>query len=217
VINGKIYVSGGLLGIRSYTDALYMYNPATNRWIRKRPMPAATYDGVTGVINNQLYVLTSCPEDECPVEIRRAFYRYDPATNQWTTLPTPPMTVGTSIAGTIGKKFYVTSGFGTNQVGVYDPVTNAWTIRTATGQAPSNSRGLAVQGKLFALNIDDWNPDGTVSTSIRVYDPATNVWTSRAPVNLGHIGRLALVARDGSPRIEMVGGPRPGNNLQYTP
>jgi len=36
-------------------------------------------------------------------------------------------------------------------------------------------------------------------------------------VTLKQTGRLALVHRDGGPRIEMVGGIRPGNNLQYTP
>jgi N-acetylneuraminic acid mutarotase len=215
VINGKIYISGGLMRYKVYSDALYIYDPATNRWSPKQPMPATTYGGATGVINNQLYVLTSCDQEDCSEHVRRAFYRYDPATDRWTSLPIPPMTVGKSIAGTIGKKFYATGG--NDQVGVYDPVTNAWTIRSASGEVPANARGLAVQGKLFALNIDDWNADGTVSTTIRVYDPATNAWTSRAPVNLKHIGRLAQVVRDGSARIEMVGGPRPGNNLQYTP
>jgi hypothetical protein len=36
-------------------------------------------------------------------------------------------------------------------------------------------------------------------------------------VTLKQIGRLALVHRNGGGRIEMVGGTRPGNNLQYTP
>lgn len=214
VINGKIYISGGLSSFKAYTEALYMYDPATNRWSQKQHMPESNEGGVTGVINDQLYVLTGCSTEDCSDQIN-AFYRYNPATDQWTRLPAPPSGLGRSIAGTIGKKFYVTWNNG--QVGVYDPVTNSWTARTAGGEVPFNATGLALQARLYALNLDHGNPDGTITTSIRVYDPATNVWTARAPVTLKQVGRLALVHRDGSPRIEMVGGVRPGNNLQYTP
>jgi N-acetylneuraminic acid mutarotase len=214
VINGKIYISGGLSSFKSYTEALYMYDPATNRWTQKAFMPGSNEGGATGVINNRLYVLTSCFTEDCsPLGV--SFYRYDPSTDQWTSLPTPAINTMHSIAGTIGKKFYVTGNNG--QVAVYDPVANSWNSRTATGDVPFNATGLAAQAKLFALNLDHGNPDGTITTSIRVYDPATNAWTKRPSRILRQIGRLALVHRDGGARIEMVGGRRPGNNLQYTP
>ena len=215
VINGKIYISGGLTSYKGHTDALYMYDPAVNRWSVKQPMPESNYNGVTGVINNQLYVFTGCDQEDCTDRIR-AFYRYDPATDRWTSLPIP-LSGGGRVAGTIGKKFYVTGG--TSEIQVYDPATNTWTKRTATGEVPTDVRfgGLALQAKLYALNVDQWNSDGTLITSIRVYDPVTNVWTKRPPVTLRQYGSLALVQRDGGPRIEMVGGPRPGNNQQYTP
>jgi N-acetylneuraminic acid mutarotase len=177
-------------------------------------MPESNEGGATGVINNQLYVLTGCTTEDCS-DASMAFYRYNPATDQWTKLPVPPISTMHSIAGTIGKKFYASGSNG--QVAVYDPVTNSWTTRTATGDVPFNAAGLTLQAKLYALNLDHGNPDGTITTSIRVYDPATNVWTKRPQRILRQIGRLALVQRDGGPRIEMVGGTRPGNNLQYTP
>jgi hypothetical protein len=53
---------------------------------------------------------------------------------------------------------------------------------------------------------------------MHVYDPGTNAWTSRAPVTIKvPRGPLTRVFRDGSPRIEIVGGLRPGNNIQYIP
>lgn len=214
VINGKIYISGGLSSYKNYTEALYMYDPATNRWTRKQFMPESNEGGATGVINNQLYVLTGCSAEDCSDD-GIAFYRYDPPTDQWTKLPAPPGSIMHSIAGTIGKKFYASGSNG--QVAVYDPIANNWTVKTATGDVPFNAAGLPAQAKLFALNLDHGNPDGTITTSIRVYDPATNVWTKRPSRILRQIGRLALVQRDGGPRIEMVGGTHPGNNLQYTP
>jgi hypothetical protein len=42
-----------------------MYDPATNKWTRKRDMPAYTWGGITGVINNKLYVLTCTVGEDC--------------------------------------------------------------------------------------------------------------------------------------------------------
>lgn len=51
-----------------------------------------------------------------------------------------------------------------------------------------------------------------------VYDPATDTWRERAPLptvrrDLG----ASRVVVNGEPRIEAVGGARPGNNVQYGP
>lgn len=217
VINGKIYVSGGLVGgggRNRILKTLFRYDPATDTWTRKRDMPNTTAGGVTGVIKNQLYVLTDCDAEECEHFEPAAFYRYDPTTDQWTSLPLPPSELGWSIAGTIGGKFYVTDG---SRVGVFDPATNGWTLKTPAGQVSSIAEGVALQAKLYALSVGLRNPDGTLPTRINVYDPATNAWTSRAPVNLKQVSAMTRVQQDGSPRIEMVGGARPGNNLQYIP
>ncbi|HEV8177290.1 MAG TPA: hypothetical protein VGP44_06330, partial [Gemmatimonadales bacterium] len=72
-----------------------------DRLIRKADMPQPTADGVTGVIDGRLYVLAgTCNDDSPPFDCNEAnsgnrgssrrFYRYDPATNNWTTLPSAP-------------------------------------------------------------------------------------------------------------------------------
>jgi hypothetical protein len=67
---------------------------------------------------------------------------------------------------------------------------------------------VALRGKLYVLK------DGSTS----VYDPTTDSWTSKAPMPI----RLATITAskvlvNGQPRIEVVGGTRPGNNLAYIP
>jgi N-acetylneuraminic acid mutarotase len=161
-------------------------------------------------------VYTDCDQEDCDSFEADAFYRYDPVTDRWDRLPLPPGSLGRTVAGTIGGKFYVTSG--SSQIGVYDPATNQWTIKTAAGHPASIFSGVAVQAKLFALSIERHNSDGTSVTVMHTYDPNTNAWTSRAPVTIKvPLGPLTRVVRDGSPRIEIVGGRRPGNNLQYIP
>ena len=59
------------------SSALYVYEPGTNTWTRKQDMPSVLSSsgkrqyggawGVTGVIAGQLYVLTSCYQEEQPI------------------------------------------------------------------------------------------------------------------------------------------------------
>jgi N-acetylneuraminic acid mutarotase len=66
VIGGKIYVSGGRVsGDKRCLQTLFVYDPATNRWTRKQDMPNVAWGGVTGVLNDQLYVLTCEVQEDC--------------------------------------------------------------------------------------------------------------------------------------------------------
>ena len=51
-----------------------------------------------------------------------------------------------------------------------------------------------------------------------MYDPATNLWTTRARMPTGRAaGAASRVVVNGQARIEVVGGSRPGNNVQFIP
>ncbi len=228
VINGKIYISGGI-GIRRIADeSLYLYDPATNTWTRVSSMPAPGFRGVTGVINNQLYVLTGCGGGaDCDPFVPSAFYRYNPATGQWASLPTPTSTHEQGMGGVIGGKFYVVGGQDElNQLDVYDPATNTWTTRTPMplGQFAAGGRwagaGVAVGAKLFVIGGFQRDRGGPI-TAVRtnnVYNPATNTWSTKAPTPTSSAGIVASrVVLSEQQRIEVVGGSRPGTNLQYIP
>ena len=133
VIRAKVYVSGGVTSYKGYQASLYIYDPATNSWTRKHDMPNTTYAGVSGVINDKLYVLTGCDQEDCyPSQADAFFYRYDPAANQWTVFPTPPSLHSGGVGAAIGGKFYVAgNAYGGRQLDVYDPATNRWTTKAS--------------------------------------------------------------------------------------
>jgi len=218
VINRKIYISGGLTGYKAYSAALYVYDPAANSWTRKHDMPNTTFRGVTGVIDGKLYVLTGCDQEDCDRYEPRAFYRYNPVTDRWVSLPTPTSQVGGRMGGVMGKKFYVTGGG--NQLDMYDPATNLWAARAPMPQQHSRGAAAALAGKLYVTGGYQEEPDGTIESVLTtsVYDPTTNTWATRAPMPTAHSDFAASrVVFNGRPRIEVVGGTRPGNNLQYIP
>jgi len=209
VIYRKIYISGGFTSYNGLNFGLYMYNPGTNTWTRKSDPPGTSYGGVTGVIDKKLYVATQCELEICePVSTAygRFLYRYDPLTDQWTTLAPPPRyEVGLKAGGTIGGKLYVTGGG--NKVAVYDPATNQWTLKTTVNQVESVDAGATLGAKLYVFG-----------STTNVYDPATNAWTTLAPPPSPRSRTSATrVVLNGKARIEVVGGASPGNNLAFIP
>ena len=242
VINGKIYVSGGRGPdeLNKPSRALYMFNPSANTWTRKRDIPIVTINGeqriaglgVTGVINNKLYVVAGCFTlpiewyyyvESCPP----LFFRYDPATDGWTRLPSPfGVNTPTSSpfgAGVIGGKFYLTANSDLTydaRFSVYDPATNRWTPKPILGRARTGAATAVLGGKLYVmggyLEGPPWTHERLDLTS--VFNPATNLWSQRARLPSPRDGIAgATVMLNGTPRIEVIGGPAPGNNLQYIP
>ena len=222
MIGGKIYVSGGVTTLRQRQKSLYVYDPSTNIWTRKRDMPHFAWRGVTGVIGDKLYVLPGCDETVSAADCHTAgpwpFYRYDPRTDQWTTLPQPPELHIDAIAGVIGGKFYVAAGDGLGtRLDVFDPVTNAWTTKKALPRQRAWSAGAAVGGKLYVVGGINGSSNTSLGTTL-VYDPKTDTWAipTREPSPRIFVA-ASRVVRDGVARLELVGGLRPGNNLEYTP
>ena len=235
VINGKIYVSGGVRRAKYYRDAFYMYDPATNTWASKRRLPITGFKGVSGVIDGKLYVATSCHwQEDCSYydDYRPPtghtdlwLFRYDPLTDAWTELAIPPGLFGSGglgtmgMGGTIGGKFYVGNGQ-SNVLLVYDPVTNTWTEKATPRALRIGAAFTTLGARLYMVGGVRVNADGTNSEvrATNAYDPATNTWSNLAPLPTSRSWTAAnRVVVNGVQRIELVGGARPGNNLQYIP
>jgi N-acetylneuraminic acid mutarotase len=228
-IDGKIYVSGGFTTFRlsayepSQTSTLYRYDPQTNTWSQLRNMPVSGAGGVTGVINGKLYVLTTCYEDyggyydTCEPS---RFFRYNPATDRWATLPRPHSSYENGTGGVLDGRFYVTAG---SNLEMYDPATNQWTVK-ASPPSPTHwgAAGAVQSAKLYVFGgFAGWNPDDTraAAGTTTIYHPATDTWTEgpSMPYPQWGIAAVSRVMYDGRPWIEIVGGAGPGNNQAFFP
>lgn len=209
-IGSKLYFSGGYdygTGDRVINWFLWAYDPVAKRVIRKANMPKATADGVTGVIDGKLYVLPGTCSGErwpqpgyCETEDIRQLFRYNPATNTWTTRRSAPHFHRSGAAAVIDGKFYVAGGlknFGNQPVAdldVYDPATNTWKTLAPmpTGGA---AIGTVMDGKLFVIS----------GSRAHVYNPRTNRWISRSAPTWGH-DAVVRIRIDGKPYLVAVGG-----------
>jgi N-acetylneuraminic acid mutarotase len=228
VIGGKIYIAGGMEGFSETSSLLWRYDPANDTWIRKRNVPVESSGGVSGAINGKLYVLARCegcdnPDYQSPND-PRFFGVYDPATDHWTPLALPPggRDHQHGAAGVIAGKLYVAGGRTTNALDIYNPATNQWTTGASMGSIRGFTASATVAGKLYVIGGARfvYNSDGTlasvesVTTNSR-YDAATNTWKNLRNAPRG--GAADRVVVNGQPRIELVGGKAPGNNVQYVP
>jgi Kelch motif protein len=232
-IGSKLYFSGGYQycsGSPVSSPQLTAYDVPGDRLIAKAPMPKATADGVSGVINGKLYVLPGNCSGEfwpdphyCEHEPIRQLFRYDPVTDTWKTLARAPHYHANGAGGVIHGKFYVaggtgsstgaTGGSGNAYLDVYDPWSNTWTTLAAMPARRPFAAGAIQNGKL-------WVVAGS-SRSTYVYDPVTNRWATKAPLPTGGATQAAVPVNDTQSHILVVGGEANGEvaapSELYTP
>lgn len=212
-LDGVLYVIGGQTnaGGRNeqsrYTSAVYAFDPKTERWTPRAPMPTARSAMALGVIDGKIYVAGGRPPHG------HDFAVYDPKADRWTTLPDMPTARNHIAAAAIGGKLYVAGGrFGggfrseiTAALEMYDPGTNAWTAKRPMSEARSGLNGIAVDGcfHTFGGEHPTAGPSG-VFPHHEVYDPKTDRWTRLPDMPVPVHGVTGLAYVDGW--IHLPGG-----------
>ena len=227
-IGNKLYLTGGFnsgeddANIAHIWNRTYAYNVSTQTLSRRADMPLAAHGGVSGVIQNRLYVLLgrcSGQADDpghCDTgtfdRLTRALYRYDPTANSWISRRSAPHYHYHGAAAVLNDKLYVVGGVsGTTKLAdldVYDPATNQWQTKTPIPTPGTQLFGAAMLGRFYVIS---WSAGNIKFYS---YDPATNRWTARATPPAG-VGPIVRVFVNGQSRIFM---PLPtGHSYLYTP
>lgn len=186
-VNGKIYAIGGFndtgiasIGIDTISARNEEYDPATDTWIFKAPMPTPRYMFATAVYQNKIYCIgggKAVNNYEYPYDGTNEVY--DTATNTWAA-KSPALTATAGLqANVVGNKIYLI-GYGrdsnyTNEV--YDPATDSWTAKTPS---PTGIYGVsvAVNDKIYFFT----------ENLTQIYDPATDTWAMGAPAPLSFYG-----------------------------
>jgi hypothetical protein len=111
---GRIYAVGGRgelpNGNVGVTDSLFEYDPATDQWTERAPMPSPREGFAVVGLNGRVYVVggrggsPSDPEDRV--------YEYDPATDAWTLRPLLPTARRELAAAGLNGRLYAIGGRG---------------------------------------------------------------------------------------------------------
>jgi hypothetical protein len=170
-VQDKIYCIGGrsVAGDMSggYTAVNEVYDPKTNSWETKAPMPIANGWINAQVIDKKIYI--SDPSG--------GFFVYDPASNTWnSSVPTPPdgkllLTYnpdGYETAGIMSPKMIYTFSDYNPVAKAYNPLNDSWQNGVASPIGRTGF-GIAVANDIFYVvggyTYEPWGPFAPVATN----------------------------------------------------
>lgn len=170
-IGNKVYAGTGHLngdGTDEWFSEWWEYDPASNSWAQKadyignngngdQDLTAISIDGVGYISGGWLG--------------GAAHFKYDPTTNTWTQLTTPPSGFANTDPFVIdGKGYYIQWG-GANALFMFDPVLDAWSM---VGNMPAagfqRSATFVIDGKGYFKS----------QYSFFEFQPGSNSWTQKA-------------------------------------
>jgi hypothetical protein len=213
---GKIHVIGGYARQRVDTDFHQVFDPASNAWSFKAPIPFPCNHVALAAIGSKIYAFggfieqNRCPHSKCFV--------YDAVEDLWQPIAALQRPRGAASAVVLDQKIHLLGGRDVRSVEwheVYDPQRNKYQIlggmRGSTGTQPfvgqRDHMGVAVvEGKIHAIagRMDSYD----FNTGLHaVYDPGTDSWSFRAPLPTPRSGVSAVLYRD---RIAVFGGEATG-------
>lgn len=205
-VNNKIYAIGGMSytnpNLATYTNVTEEYDPATNTWTVKAPIPVgAAYNNVVGnrfmggaSANGKIYVAVYSPGDN-------KMYEYDPVEDIWATKAPVPIGTFTPYAVTaLNNKIYVLVS---SSLAEYDPSTNIWIIKAPMPETRSAAVlvGVSSKNKLYVVGGAD--AAGNVIETTAEYDPVGNVWKTQTSMPTA---RDSSGASEVGGKIYIIGG-----------
>jgi len=133
--NDMLYMVGGdVAGGGTYLTRLQSYDPTGMVWTDLASMPTAKGWIQGEYVNGKLYVLAGLNTSFMPITTSEC---YDIASNTWTTVAAAPRATACYLMDTYdGRLIYMMGGLnasasgGTNNVDIYDPATNSWSVGT---------------------------------------------------------------------------------------
>ena len=179
VYQNFIYCIGGSTG--NVNLALNeVYDPTSDSWITKAPMPT-TEEGIqANVVNGKIYILGGSSN-----------YVYDPLLDTWTLMSPTPIKGGFTTSAVLDGKIFV---IGSDATEIYDPLNDSWSTGTPypqilDGNATSvTTSGLDSPEQIYVFNeifSQSWSEGLRIEsliaqTTVEAYSPENNSWASGA-------------------------------------
>jgi N-acetylneuraminic acid mutarotase len=218
VYENKIYVFGGQIldeaGNRVVIDVTEVYDPATDTWATKTPMPHLGEDFAANVVvDKRIYAISNQTDV------------YDPVTDSWMTKTPIPTPVAHAANAVVDDKIYVISGnhygldpsFYTplNITQIYDPKIDKWSLgaaipvgvasaaAVATGGNAAPKAVYVVGGLILTINETGSGYVYHPQDLIQVYFPGNNSWVTGMAMPTA---RYALSVAAVDDRLYVLGG-----------
>lgn len=180
-VDGKIYSFGGSGNGQTHdgsdeTATVEMFDPVTETWIFRAPMPDPRAGHAAGVIDGKVYVVGG----ERANSDRGDLWIYDPIADLWADGPSLPTPRVHPNAAVLGGELYVVGGYSRaegaaqSRAEVYDPVAETWREVASMGTARWYAPVVALEGQLYVLG---GQAAVTFVADVERYDPQLDLWS----------------------------------------
>lgn len=224
VVDGKIYVAGGLLnpntGLSAHFDA---YDPATDRWNRLATLPEARHHIMLAEAAGELHAVGGFTGGFPNWQAQPTTFVYDVEADRWSRGVDLPVARAEGVAESVDDRVHVIGGrvrahpdahtfnehVDSTRHDILDPSTGTWTAGAPAPTARNSAASAVIDGEIYVVGgrrfaLDD---DGTARQvnvpDLEVYDPETDTWETRAPMPEAR-GGLAATEHNG--RLYVFGG-----------
>jgi N-acetylneuraminic acid mutarotase len=208
-VDGIIYAIGGsrTQNVSNHyfsvtINATEAYDPATDTWTEKAPMPTSRSSFGTAVYQNKIYCIGgfSLSDDGTRTTPTGVNEVYDTSADTWETkTPMPTARYGFK-ANAVDGKIYLAGGWyrlettynnvdKSAQVDVYDPSTDTWATGAPMPTAVANYASAVVDNKIYVIS---GVASGSTTTNLtQTYNPRIDKWSFGAPIPMGVSGAAA--------------------------
>jgi DNA-binding CsgD family transcriptional regulator/N-acetylneuraminic acid mutarotase len=171
------------------------------RWQEHSALPTARSALALAVFENQIYAIGG----ETAEGATGIVQRYNPTSDQWTTLKSKPLAVSEVSAAVLGGKIFVPGGRTkegnvSNALQAYDPIQNHWESFSSLPSPLSGYALITFEGQIYLFG--GWDGVNYVST-VYIYDPSLDEWRTGTPMPTARA--LCGAALSGG-QIHVIGG-----------
>ena len=215
VVDGKVYVAGGINSSNETTRVAYRFDAQRNSWERIADLPEPRHHMPLVAVEGMLYAIGGFTAPGFTPKAN--VWRYRTETNAWEERAPLPDPRGASGAGAVGGKIVVVGGYGEGRTLseatlVYDPPTNSWSTRAPILTKRDHLTAQVVDGILYAIGGRAISLTSNLDV-VEAFDLAANQWTAKAPMPSKR-GGLAAATLDG--KIHTFGGERPELHIRQS-
>jgi N-acetylneuraminic acid mutarotase len=208
VLNGRIWVAGGLTPSHEPTASTQFYDPAINSWGLGPSLPEPVHHAMLVTYRNQLVVIGGFhSRDNDPLAVTSSrMLLLDNNTGKWVDGPRLNLARAGAGAAVVDDKIVVVGGRTGNpaqlvtQTEVYDGT--RWSVRAAILSPGDHLAVTADSRYLYAVGGRKFTAD-TNTDVVQRYDPKADHWIALTPTRQPHSGAGAAIV-DG--RLIVVGG-----------
>jgi len=219
----KIYCIGGLVGrgapfSSSVTGAIEVYDPATDTWEVKKPMPTPRAQLEANVVNGKIYLIGGRTGGQNSTVSTNQVY--DPISEKWETKRPMLYPVVSFSSAVVGNKIYVLGGqdefnnpVNLDVIQIYDCTSDSWTIGTPMKTTVLNSAACTISDPLGSARIylvggqlGALGTGGNITDMVQVYNPENSSWSVGVPMLTARDGLAVAVVNNTVYAIGGVGG-----------